>query len=997
MGGNFLTRLGEQAVDLKKYSNKVVHRAVLPRTEAVYQDTLAAYDIWREKHPEASSPPDIQAYKAFLVSVGRAKTGRVYKRPLPDTMDGFRRDFEAGWQRERDYKFPESVTVTIREFIKSGLKEEIGMQEGEMEKHYLSPDDITEALEFLWCKDFIDYKGIHRERSRVDLADSILMYCFTSARTGEVHESTARRAAARCKKDRGAGDMDPAVKAEHGDDQKLSAEALAACYKHFELSIQWVEGEVMLVLMYGREYVKGYWRKKKWELPKHAFYEIYKQKTPLLVSLLVYFLPSASADNAFCDYQSVDELLDEVDRLEKWGGMKSARVVPIRFNKAVMDTPVFRPYNELCISSSTGTGRGADAFGKSFAALSRRMGSLRNFMVRACRRWALNEAGSRYSEVARQKFAGQADRDVFGKYYAHPLSEIDGPATFLGIESREEHIKNLRSMAIYRNADLWQLLPSNKELEFQKRGDILALDTAINELGSKIAMAVGEEQRELHLQQRRLRNRRRQLYTEALRDFQESQPRKFGETTSSRTSPSTSTYFNYIRRVMPERDTLAKILPMKVELRSPQGREALRAMEALCKQDCRIAYRTSLQPIDGKCICKKQIDKYFPHRRWTHLYRCYEEHIRKMGGNDSAELCFECDRWFQGKESWNDHCREHLDNPENLFRYDWIIFRQAPVKAGFCGFCLWDNTLTPARRMRQYIFDEDRSKLRDHYEDHLQRVQGNPTCENPLCKEKFQSTGDLRHHLVDFHCAPLHQEKKRKREVSSTSEEKECLDSDLTKGKRQRALEDLKDPGDIRCPICLKTVSGDLFQQYARGRSYMTCKEERKLCKAHRVKEAQEEWVRCGYPLINWDHLRKRLHNHRSLLRLIIESSSQFFFEKSLEFNIQEIQKTRKDNQGKGGAPRLSDYRTHSYGFYGPKAYHVLGDEIACLAADDLRSAAATKPLIRSCGGVADYIAQVLVPEIITLFVVEDMAVTDVQARTILEDSRELGEILNEE
>ncbi|EFW14145.1 hypothetical protein CPSG_09219 [Coccidioides posadasii str. Silveira] len=234
MGGNFFARLAEEAVDLKKYNNKVVRRAVLPCTESSYQETLTAYDMWREKHLEAPSPPDIQAYKAFLVSVGRAKNGRIHDRPVPDTMDGFQRNFEAGWQRERNCTFPESVTVTIREFIKSDLMKEIGIKEGEMEKHYLSPDDIKAALEFLWCRDYLDYKGQFREQSRVDLAHSILLYCYTSARTGEVHESTAQRATACHKNAQDASDKDLTVK--DGLEDKQGLEAL-----HFKPSVQWVE------------------------------------------------------------------------------------------------------------------------------------------------------------------------------------------------------------------------------------------------------------------------------------------------------------------------------------------------------------------------------------------------------------------------------------------------------------------------------------------------------------------------------------------------------------------------------------------------------------------------------------------------------------------------------------------------------------------------------------------------------------------------------------
>ncbi|EFW14147.1 hypothetical protein D8B26_002479 [Coccidioides posadasii str. Silveira] len=146
----------------------------------------------------------------------------------------------------------------------------------------------------------------------------------------------------------------------------------------------------------------------------------------------------------------------------------------------------------------------------------------------------------------------------------------------------------------------------------------------------------------------------------------------------------------------------------------------------------------------------------------------------------------------------------------------------------------------------------------------------------------------------------------------------------------------------------------------------------------------------------DWNNLCEHLQSHRLLLQQIIQSPSQFFFENSLEHNIQAFQKRRKDSQGKSGVPKLPDYQTHGYRSYSPKAYHVLGAEIACLVADDLGIAAVTKPLIRNCGGVADYIPQVLVPEVLIQFIVEDMAVSSVQARRVLEKSRELGEILNE-
>lgn len=70
----------------------------------------------------------------------------------------------------------------------------------------------------LWCRDSQEYRGYPPDRSRVQLSAAMLLYCFTSARTGEVHESTARRKSARQRDG-------------EESDKILEARTMAACYK----------------------------------------------------------------------------------------------------------------------------------------------------------------------------------------------------------------------------------------------------------------------------------------------------------------------------------------------------------------------------------------------------------------------------------------------------------------------------------------------------------------------------------------------------------------------------------------------------------------------------------------------------------------------------------------------------------------------------------------------------------------------------------------------
>jgi hypothetical protein len=104
-------------------------------------------------------------------------------------------------------------------YIISDLKTKLGLPDVQMSRDGLSPNDLTILLTQLWCRDFKEYRGKFPDRNRVQLTASILLYCFSSARTGEVHESTARRSIARQKD----GD--------NSNDANLRAYSMAACYK----------------------------------------------------------------------------------------------------------------------------------------------------------------------------------------------------------------------------------------------------------------------------------------------------------------------------------------------------------------------------------------------------------------------------------------------------------------------------------------------------------------------------------------------------------------------------------------------------------------------------------------------------------------------------------------------------------------------------------------------------------------------------------------------
>ena len=104
-------------------------------------------------------------------------------------------------------------------YIISDLKTKLGLPDVQMSRDGLSPNDLTILLTQLWCRDFKEYHSKFPDWNRVQLTALILLYYFSSARTGEVHESTARCSIARQKD----GD--------NSHDANLRAYSMAACYK----------------------------------------------------------------------------------------------------------------------------------------------------------------------------------------------------------------------------------------------------------------------------------------------------------------------------------------------------------------------------------------------------------------------------------------------------------------------------------------------------------------------------------------------------------------------------------------------------------------------------------------------------------------------------------------------------------------------------------------------------------------------------------------------
>jgi carbonic anhydrase len=201
------------------------------------------------------------------------------------------------------------------------------------------------------------------------------------------------------------------------------------------------------------------------------------------------------------------------------------------------------------------------------------------------------------------KLAGHRDPNQFRKSYAHPLSDIDGQASYLGTRDRRGHITNRRGMEIHKNQAAWEALPARLEFEFEERKDVVTLQDEISKLTqrSRVERDVGKI-REIERERRRLQYQKKVLYGEEVQRFNR---RNLDTQNIEGCHP-----FHYTRRVMPDRDLLAQLLPRPAKLRSIEGRQAARALENLCTKDTTISYRSCLRPTDNKCgACQEPIEK----------------------------------------------------------------------------------------------------------------------------------------------------------------------------------------------------------------------------------------------------------------------------------------------------------------------------------------------------------------------------------------------------
>lgn len=193
-----------------------------------------------------------------------------------------------------------------------------------------------------------------------------------------------------------------------------------------------------------------------------------------------------------------------------------------------------------------------------------------------------------------------------------------------------------------------------------------------------------------------------------------------------------------------------------------------------------------------------------------------------------------------------------------------------------------------------------------------------------------------------------------------------------------------KDPNAAVCPMCDEPVDKQWLSKFSKNQR-MDIRQQRKFCRIHKKKSAQENWKSKGLPEIDWDTFESRIVEHHEFLKSLVEGQSSHFGEL-----LRQKIKTGKNRT----LLKTDDYL--SPGYYGPWGARVMTDSIIKKFSSLLRERAPMDRLISGRGYTA-FVQLVLVPELAVRLIKEDMAIDEDEARELMEETRAIGDLLNDD
>ncbi len=188
------------------------------------------------------------------------------------------------------------------------------------------------------------------------------------------------------------------------------------------------------------------------------------------------------------------------------------------------------------------------------------------------------------------------------------------------------------------------------------------------------------------------------------------------------------------------------------------------------------------------------------------------------------------------------------------------------------------------------------------------------------------------------------------------------------------------------CPFCKKPVYQEDLDRYTANYPTQTVGNMQRFCDQHRLRSAKETWEHRGYPDIDWHRLEGRIAEHYRFLGDILADTRPSHYRNQFAEMVR---------SGRNRTLFRSDANL-TPGYYGIRGLRAMTEQLICALAPLLRERAVEDRLV-SARGVTMFLQSVLVPELTVRLIMEDMDVGEEEARRILEESTEVGDLLNDE
>ncbi|KAK8181385.1 RTC4-like domain-containing protein [Phyllosticta citribraziliensis] len=198
--------------------------------------------------------------------------------------------------------------------------------------------------------------------------------------------------------------------------------------------------------------------------------------------------------------------------------------------------------------------------------------------------------------------------------------------------------------------------------------------------------------------------------------------------------------------------------------------------------------------------------------------------------------------------------------------------------------------------------------------------------------------------------------------------------------------------------MCGDPVDADELSDWQRrvGRKSMRLRDQILFCDAHKTAAARQEYHVHGYPEIDFKELPARIAHFRNDIIGILQETRPSHFRERLNGAISE-------GRGRTLAAVHREKQMHGMttGYYGPRGRRIMEEWLSTNMADAIRERAGSDKLI-GFKTVSGFVQEVLVPELSTWLVMEDMRQSEdgeetgeARAREILGESAAIGEIVN--